>query len=119
MKNSSKKQPSSDPTSVRFGQRIPIAVKARLSIDGQPMGYGTIRNASVSGALIETELNLPLHSNLIVALSIMDGGASTVRDLEARVVRVDAEGLGIEWRDMASVDITELLARASNSRAAK
>lgn len=117
MSNTSKKQ-SSDPTSVRFGQRIPVEVKVRLSVNGQPMGYGTLRNVSVSGALIETEADVPLCTNLVVTLTMRDGNTPATRDFDAYVVRAEAEGLGVEWRDMASVDITDLLARASNSRAA-
>ena len=109
---SNRKQPQFDPSSVRFGQRVSLKVPVGLTVAGQP-GSGVIRNASISGALIETALDLPLHTNLLVTLTIPDGNARAVRELSACVVRVEAHGVGVEWRDMGSVDITDLLARAS------
>ena len=72
-----------------------------------------IRNASISGGLIETALELPLHTNLVVTLSIPGGEAPATHALAACVVRVDIEGVGVEWRDIAGTDVVELLARAS------
>jgi len=118
MKASSKKQPQFDPASLRFGQRVTLEVPVQLAVDGRALGRGTIRNVSISGALIETALDLPLYTNLVVKLTIPDGSTPGTRELGACVVRVDPAGIGVEWRDMGSVDITDLLARASNNAAA-
>lgn len=115
MKGSSRKQLKSVPTSLRFGQRIPLNVTVRLSVAGQPLGRGTIRNASISGALIETPLDLPPHTNLTVTLTIQDGNAPSTRELSACLVRIDPAGFGVEWRDIGSVDVMDLIARASNT----
>lgn len=114
MKASSKKQPQFDPASLRFGQRVTLEVPVRLTFGGRALGRGTIRNASISGALIETALDFPLYTNLVVTVTTHDGGAPGTRELNACVVRTDPAGIGVEWRDMGSVDITDLLARASN-----
>jgi hypothetical protein len=106
-----------DPTSARFGGRLPFDLPVRLSTDGRALGRGIIRNASLSGALIETALDLPLHTNLVVKLTIPGNGAPSPRELAACVVRVDPAGVGIEWRDMASVDVTDLLERARGTDA--
>jgi hypothetical protein len=116
MKSSSKT--ISYPTSARFGERIPFELPVRLGADGRVLGRGIIRNASVSGALIETALELPLHSNLVVTLTIPGKGSPAPRELPACVVRIDPAGIAVEWRDMASVDVTDLLARASDHGAA-
>jgi len=108
------KSTQSDHASIRFGQRRNLALPVQLGVDGRWVGHGVVRNASVSGALIETALDLPLHTNLVVTLTIPGRDGSATRDLCACVVRVDPAGVGIEWRDMASVDITDLFARASN-----
>ena len=118
MNVSNDRQSPFDPASFRFGERTILEVPVRLTVDGQSLGGGTIRNASISGALIETALDLPLHTNLVVTLTIPDGHAPGVRELTACVVRVDAAGIGIEWRDMGCVDITNLLKRASKHVAA-
>ena len=102
-----------DKTVLRFGSRVGLGVPVRLSADGVPPCNGTLRNASVSGAFVETALELPLHTNLIVLVDIagQSGGASHC--LNACVARLDASGLGIEWRDMGSVDVVDLLHRAT------
>ena len=105
----------SDPTSARFGERVPFELPVRLCADGRTLGRGIIRNASLSGALIETALELPLHTNLVVTLTLPGkGAAATPRELVACVARVDPAGIAVEWRDMASVDVTDLLERASD-----
>jgi hypothetical protein len=114
MKVSSGKHPRSDPGSVRFGQRTTLEVPVQLTVDGRALGRGTIRNTSISGALIETALDLPLYTNLVVTLTLPGGHTAGARTLSACVVRVDPAGIGVEWRDMGSMDITDLLARASN-----
>ena len=115
MKAGGKKQLQTDPGSLRFGQRVTLEVPVRLGVAARQLGRGTIRNASISGALIETSLELPLHSNLIVTLTLPDGDAAVTRELRACVRRIDPAGIGVEWQDMGSVDISDLLARASNN----
>jgi hypothetical protein len=104
-------------TGVRFGMRISLDLPVDLNVEARTLGRGMIRNASHSGALIETSLELPLNTPLVMILSMPGGDAPATRALTARVVRIDAFGIGVEWRDMAGADIVELLQRAS-SRAA-
>jgi hypothetical protein len=111
MQNLNKKGTRHDKSSARFGQRIPLELLVGLSADGVDKARGIIRSASISGAFIETALELPLHTNLVVTLQIPGPDAAT-HTLNGCVVRLDAFGLGIEWRDMASVDVIDLLQRA-------
>lgn len=114
MQNLKKKSTRHDQSSLRFGHRTPLELAVGLRADGLESAPGIIRNASISGAFIETAVELPLHTNLIVTLEIQGPGAAA-HDLNACVVRQDAFGLGIEWRDIASVDVVELLRRATAS----
>lgn len=114
MQSSRKNQMKMDSGSIRFGSRVPFELGVRLSVDAQTLGQGTIRNASISGAQIETALELPLHTNLVVSLSIPGDESLTARSLAACVVRIDPAGVGVEWRDIAGTDILDLLDRASN-----
>jgi len=98
--------------SVRFGQRVSCAAHVRLRVADRHEGTGVVRNASVSGAFIATALELPLYTELAVTLSVR-GQKPAAHVLEARVVRIEVTGLGVEWRDGAGVDILELLERAS------
>ncbi|HYJ39369.1 MAG TPA: PilZ domain-containing protein [Steroidobacteraceae bacterium] len=108
-----------DSTNIRFGSRVPHALAVHLSVDARTAGRGTIRNASISGALIETALDLPLHTNLVLTLSMAVGEVPATRSLAACVVRVDPDGVGIEWRDIAGADVLDLLERASNLEAVR
>src|SRR5206468_872700 len=56
-----------DKASKRFGKRTALELPVRLSADGTDKGRGIIRNASISGALIETTVEFPLNTNLSVA----------------------------------------------------
>jgi hypothetical protein len=109
MRNRSDKQPHSDATSVRFGQRMPLDLTVDVMVDGRALGGAIVRNASISGALLETALDLAVHTNLLVTVSLSDGRQTSLRALSACVVRVDAFGVGIEWRDMAAIDVVQLL----------
>lgn len=64
---------------------------------------GGLRNVSMSGALLETELALPLFARITVAVLLDDG--SRCEEFSASVVRQDAHGVGIEWTDPVSGSI--------------
>jgi hypothetical protein len=63
-----------------------------------------VRDISSSGAFIETSLELPVGTHLILAVT---GNESATREvgISAIVVRVAGEGLGIEWCETPSVPI--------------
>jgi hypothetical protein len=94
----------SDPMEHRWGQRITIEVPVVLAVDGRTLGRGLLRNASISGALIETALELPVFSNLVVTIP-------AAGDLAASIVRCAPGGFAVEWRDMACPSIVALLER--------
>jgi hypothetical protein len=100
---------------VRFGARTDLSVDVTLSGTGFTAVVGIIRNASISGALIETSLELPLNTDLVVAFDIGGETGEHLR-LRARVVRLDAAGLGVEWSEMGTRDVVEMLQRASARR---
>ena len=100
----------SDPMEHRWGQRVTIEVPVRLEAGGRKLGRGVLRNASMSGAFIETSLELPVFSNLVV--SIPPAG-----DLVASIVRCAPGGFAVEWRDMACPSIVALLERVTGLHA--
>jgi hypothetical protein len=100
----------SDPMEHRWGQRIIVEVPVRLGVDGRMLARGLLRNASISGALIETALELPVFSSLVVSIP-------TVGDLAASIVRCAPGRFAIEWRDMACPSIVALLERVTGQRA--
>lgn len=106
-----------DPFEHRFGRRIPLEVPVKLMLYGHTMAQGLMRDASISGALIETALELPMFTNLVVVLMAMDKAAPGSPALAACVVRRETAGLAVEWRDMASPSLVALLERVSGVRA--
>jgi len=102
----------------RWGRRIPLEVPVRLDLGGRPMGRGVLRNASISGALIETALELPVFTNLVVALPTISEAVPGPVELAACVVRRETAAFAVEWRDMACDPIVELLEKYSGRRIA-
>jgi len=101
----------SDPMEHRWGQRITVEDPVILAVGGRTRGRGLLRNASISGALIETALELPVFSNLVVSVP-------NVGDLAASIVRRAPGRFAVEWRDMACPSIVALLERVTGQRAA-
>jgi hypothetical protein len=85
----------------------------RLDVGGRHMGSGVLRNVSVSGAFIETALELPVFSRLTVVLSAMDPGNPRAFKLAACIVRSVLAGFAVEWRNMACPDIVSLIEKVS------
>ena len=104
---------TSDVMEHRWGRRIPLEVPVRLDLGGRSIGHGLLRDASVSGALIETSLELPVFTNLVVVLPKTSGVAPHQAELAACVVRREVAALAVEWRDMACQSIVELLEKYS------
>ena len=108
-----------DATGHRWGQRITLEVPVKIELGGRPMGHGLLRNASLSGGFIETALEVPVFTNLVVVLQATGGAASRSPGLAACVVRREPAGFAVEWRDMACPTIVELLEKHSGRRFAK
>ena len=106
-----------DPMEHRWGQRVTLEIPVTLAVAGRTLGRGVLRNASISGALIETALELPVFSNLVVSLPSHGESAPRTADLHACLVRRAPAGFAVEWRDMACPSIVALLERATGRRA--
>jgi len=106
----------SDPMEHRWGQRVTLEIPVTLAVAGRTLGRGVLRNASISGALIETALELPVFSNLVVSLPSHGESAPRTADLHACLVRRAPAGFAVEWRDMACPSIVALLERATGRR---
>jgi hypothetical protein len=92
----------------RFGERTRVNFPVTLAA-GELTAAGVLRDVSISGALIESSLDLPLFTNLVVTLPARAAHAAP-RELAACVVRHAAAGMGVEWRDMACPTLRALLA---------
>ncbi len=93
----------------RWGQRIAVDFPVRLELARGRSAPGRMRNASISGALIECSVELPTFAQVRVEILVAADGLSEPILLPARVVRAEHPRLGVEWRDLAPVAYANLL----------
>jgi hypothetical protein len=90
----------------RWGTRIDLnTAGAVVAPDGREETC-MVRNASVSGAFLETELRVPVLSRVYVRPAQRPG-----QKLEGCVVRADKNGLGVEWLQPGVRPVSSLLPR--------
>ena len=92
--------------------RMDVDLPVRLELAENRRATGRMRNASISGALIECALELPTFATLRV--EILAGGQELAEPicLSARVIRAEHPCLGVEWRERAPTALVELLSKA-------
>lgn len=97
----------------RWGTRIDLNTAGEvIAPDGHGQGC-RVRNASVSGAFLETDLRVPVLSRVYVRPAQRPG-----QRLEACVVRADKHGLGVEWLQPGVRPVSSLLPRFAPEGAA-
>jgi len=89
----------------RFGQRFRCGSAVRVSSGSSLTGRGRLVNVSLSGAFLETALDLPLLATISIA---RDGNCPRDVELLASVVRKDSRGVGVEWCENLSRSICEI-----------
>ena len=94
----------------RWGNRVPVRLDVRLVCRPLAIGTGNVRDVSVSGAFIETDLELPILAHVRVQASDFD--------IAAHVVRVDSNGVGVEWCALAPWCVADLQMLAMRRQAA-
>jgi hypothetical protein len=77
----------------RWGGRFPVNARVEIWLYTGPATDAVLRDASFSGAFLETNLQLPVLT--AVCLRVVPDGPW----LEGTVVRIEAAGLAIEWRE--------------------
>jgi hypothetical protein len=85
------------------------AMWVRLSRTGAELAMARLVNVSISGAFLETSLQLPANADITLEPVSTAGPALEDLKIAARVARVDRHGLGIEWRVMATPETLALL----------
>jgi hypothetical protein len=93
----------------RGGPRISVDLPVRLELSNGGSKPGRMRNASISGALIECTLELPNYSPLRVEILAAVEGLAEPIQLAARVVRAEHPCIGVEWRELAPPEYLGLL----------
>jgi hypothetical protein len=91
----------------RRGTRVELDAPAELTTAEGVCTDGRVRNASLSGAFVETSARATLLSR--IALRPLVAGGSW---LDACVVRVEPTGLALEWLEPGLHPVSALLALA-------
>lgn len=89
----------------RWGTRVEMFTPADVATASGRACKVVVRNASLSGAFLETLAHLPVLSR--IGLKARMPGADWI---EACVVRNDPRGVGVEWMDPALRSVSSLLA---------
>jgi hypothetical protein len=97
------------PMEHRWGVRVGLDAPVLLVHGAGTETFGRILNASISGALIETPLALPVHATLNVQFRNFE--------LAACVTRTEHGRLGVEWRDMGCKPLVDFLHEAQRDAA--
>jgi hypothetical protein len=91
----------------RWGRRLRCRARARISAGVGMNGSGQMRDVSMSGAFIETAMPLPLLAQVEIAVSHRDDPGET--EISGCVVRIERDGVAIEWTDPSPAAICPLL----------
>ena len=94
----------------RWGRRITCGAPIRIGAM-KAIGTGRLRDVSLSGAFVETTLELALFAPIAVVVH--------ETEVLAHVVRIADDGVGIEWRVTAPQAICPLLGCVSLCTAAR
>ncbi len=97
---------NSHPMEHRWGSRVPLHVSALIRTGAGESLTASIRDASISGAFVETALRLPLLARVLVRPL-----ADTGEWLDGCVVRVEGDGLALEWSGPGLHAVATLLAQ--------
>jgi len=99
----------------RCGCRIPTDIAVLLLGSPATIGAGRVVDVSMTGAFVETKLNLALLSPVSLEATGPIAVDRASARLDAYVVRHGPGGVGLEWCDPTPHAVAQLLATALNS----
>jgi hypothetical protein len=93
----------------RWGERVQVDFPVRLTAHRFSVRDGRLTDLSVSGALVEAELEARALSRVRVAIDLPLWPRHESPVVEAYVVRKNKYGIGLEWCEFAPDAVRELL----------
>ena len=93
----------------RLGTRVPTFLPVRVVPARAALVFGSMLNASLSGAYIETAATLPLLARIAVVCGPACSDRAPCPGVPAYVTRVGRNGVGIEWFEFAPEMIRQLV----------
>jgi hypothetical protein len=92
----------------RWGQRIAVDIPVLVAACALPAIHGHLKNLSLSGALMETDHELPLRAYIAISVKLPEMRDSTAT-IMARVTRQLEDAVGVEWCEFAPRTVKDLL----------
>jgi PilZ domain len=96
----------------RWGERVRVNIPVHMSARGVAGIDGSIKNLSLSGALMKSDCELRLHSLIEVHIKL-PASSQRVDIVKAQVSRKLEQYVGIEWCDFAPAIVKDLLRSSS------
>jgi hypothetical protein len=93
----------------RIGHRVPTQLRVGIGVSSQNYSTGRLRDLSVSGAFVQTDLRPFPIGRVRVYFDEQHSHGSLKFALDAYLVRGSPEGLGLEWVDRESAILLALL----------
>lgn len=94
----------------RGSMRCAIRAHAQVRLENGLMMEGESRNVSLGGLLLSSELMLPVGNPCRVSLVVEDDGEDFRIEMRGRVVRIDEDGLAVEFSHL-DIESRECLRR--------
>ena len=91
----------------RWGERVRVNLPVYVSAGASTGFDGCMKNLSLSGALMNSDWDLRIHS--LIEVHIQLPPSPRVDIIKAQVSRKLKEGVGIEWCEFAPTIIKDLL----------
>lgn len=100
----------------RWGKRSLVDIPVTLHLGSGTAVNARMTNVSLSGALLQTEVRVPVFSQALVELELCDPRPHT-EFVPGYVVREAVDGVGLEWNEF-SPSVIENLTRGGAARLA-
>jgi hypothetical protein len=92
----------------RWGDRVKVSIPVEVSTNALAPIVGCLKNLSLSGALVQADVDLGLHSLVQVHIT-RPSPSQPAATLTAYVSRKDKDGIGVEWCEFGPTAVKDLL----------
>ena len=99
----------------RWGERIQVDIPVQVSVPPHIIGSGRVLNVSISGAWISGKFDLPPLARAFVVFDFALAGQHEALPIACYVARVRADGIGVEWRELAPQIVSDLILFATET----
>ena len=100
----------------RWGMRVAVDLSVQIFCRPRTVGIGRLANVSVSGAFVRSGFIPPLLARVRVMSAAEKPAGAFWDSVEGYVVRLQREGFGLEWVELAPVGICTLLVESVRGR---